>query len=211
MVTKIRANGIRLRVDNRRRGLIERAAEAIGVSQPEFILDAATREATAVLLDRCLFLLDPAAFRQPQATLMLRSYDDIHSRITDPVQWWDDNGVPRYCEFRPDACGVYDQAVALVEVACQMCQQRFAVAMARDDGAVRGNDYKRPSNGDLGSFRYGDPPSHGTPGCVGNSMTVESVRVLEFWEREKFNWIRRPEHEVYIGEHEREDDVSDLL
>jgi len=32
---------------------------------------------------------------------MLRRYDDIRSRIGDPIRWWDDNGVPRYCDFSP--------------------------------------------------------------------------------------------------------------
>src|SRR3989442_11748920 len=29
---------------------------------------------------------------------MPRSYDDIRSRIKDAIRWWDDNGVPRYCD-----------------------------------------------------------------------------------------------------------------
>jgi len=39
---------------------------------------------------------------------VLRSYDDIRSRIKDAIRWWDDNGVPRYCDFSPEECGVYE-------------------------------------------------------------------------------------------------------
>jgi hypothetical protein len=57
---------------------------------------------------------------------MLRDYHDIRSRIADPILWWDENGVPRYREFKPQECGVYDVVVALVEVACQACLERFS-------------------------------------------------------------------------------------
>src|SRR5688500_8136132 len=58
-----------LRVDKQRRGLIDRAAKAVDQSRSEFILDVATREATTVLLDRCLFRLDTHAFKRFAATL----------------------------------------------------------------------------------------------------------------------------------------------
>ena len=60
---------INLRADERRRALIDRAAEATGKNRSEFMLDAACREATAVLLDRRLFQLDPKAYKQFTATL----------------------------------------------------------------------------------------------------------------------------------------------
>lgn len=68
---------------------------------------------------------------------MLRDYDDIRSRISDPIFWWDDNGVPRYCHFRPQQCGVYDVVVALVEVACQACLERFRVAVTFEQAPIR--------------------------------------------------------------------------
>lgn len=60
---------INLRADEPRRALIDRAAEAVGKNRSEFMLDAATREATMVLLDRCFFQLDARAFRQFAAAL----------------------------------------------------------------------------------------------------------------------------------------------
>lgn|SRR5262249_30637058 len=136
---------------------------------------------------------------------MLREYEDIRSRITDPVLWWDDNGVPRYCDFHPSHCGIYDIAAALIEVACQACGRHFLVAKTFDDSAIEelGDRYRRPTAGDVGSFHYGDPPRHYREGCsAGDTMNVESVRVVEFWERDA-EWRRHPEHEVHIGEPEQ--------
>ena len=59
-----RTRVINLRTDERRRALIDRAAEALGKDRTEFMLDAATREAQSVLLDRQFFQLDAAAFRR---------------------------------------------------------------------------------------------------------------------------------------------------
>lgn len=142
---------------------------------------------------------------------MLRDYDDIRSRISDPVLWWDDNGVPRYCEFHPSRCGIYDAVVALIEVACQGCGRRLLVAVTLDGPALQelGDRYRRPTRGDIGSFHCGDPPSHGAEGCVaGDTMNVESVRLVEFWEREAGGWRRRPDHEVYIGETDRAEETA---
>lgn len=60
---------IRLHADEADRSLINRAAEVLGTSTSDFVLDAATREATAVLLDRCLFQLDARAFKRFAAAL----------------------------------------------------------------------------------------------------------------------------------------------
>jgi uncharacterized protein (DUF1778 family) len=59
-----RTKVINLRTDEGRRALIDRAAAALGKDRTEFMLDAATREARSVLLDRRLFQLDEAAFRR---------------------------------------------------------------------------------------------------------------------------------------------------
>lgn len=60
---------INLRADATSRDLIDRAAEALGKNRSEFMLEAARREATAVLLDRRLFLVDDKAFRRFTAAL----------------------------------------------------------------------------------------------------------------------------------------------
>jgi uncharacterized protein (DUF1778 family) len=60
---------INLRADAARRDLIDRAAEAVGKNRSEFMLEAACREATAVLLDRAFFHLDEASYKKFVAAL----------------------------------------------------------------------------------------------------------------------------------------------
>jgi len=60
---------INLRADQKRRALIDRAAEATGKNRSEFMLEAACREATNVLLDRRLFQLDAKAYKRFTAAL----------------------------------------------------------------------------------------------------------------------------------------------
>src|SRR6202051_2547860 len=60
---------INLRADARKRSLMDRAAERLGKNRSEFMLEAACREATAVLLDQRLFLLDEKAYKRFTAAL----------------------------------------------------------------------------------------------------------------------------------------------
>lgn len=60
---------INLRAERSKRALIDRAAEAVGKNRSEFMLDAACREATSVLLDRRFFQLDPKRYKQFSAAL----------------------------------------------------------------------------------------------------------------------------------------------
>ena len=55
---------INLRANQRQRALIDRAAAALGKNRSDFMLEAACREADAVLLDRRFFLLDEKAYRR---------------------------------------------------------------------------------------------------------------------------------------------------
>ena len=64
-----RTRTINLRIADDRRALIDRAAEAAGKDRTEFMLDAATREATIVLLDQRYFQLEPDAFAKFAAAL----------------------------------------------------------------------------------------------------------------------------------------------
>lgn len=60
---------INLRADAATRTLIDRAAEQVGKNRLEFMLEAARREATSVLLDQRLFLLDDKAYAKFLAVL----------------------------------------------------------------------------------------------------------------------------------------------
>jgi uncharacterized protein (DUF1778 family) len=60
---------INLRADKSKRALIDRAAAAVGKNRSEFMLEAACREATSVLLDRTFFHLDEKAYKRFVAEL----------------------------------------------------------------------------------------------------------------------------------------------
>jgi uncharacterized protein (DUF1778 family) len=55
---------ITLRASRKQMVLIDRAAEALGRSRSNFMLDAACREAESVLLDRRYFTLSDVAFKR---------------------------------------------------------------------------------------------------------------------------------------------------
>ena len=60
---------INLRADKAKTSLIDRAAERLGKSRSEFMLEAACREAKTVLLDQRFFLLDEKAYKRFTAAL----------------------------------------------------------------------------------------------------------------------------------------------
>lgn len=67
--TTKRDQSINIRSSRQQRDLIDRAAEAAGKSRSEFMIEAACREATNVLLDQTYFALDEEAFAWFQAML----------------------------------------------------------------------------------------------------------------------------------------------
>jgi uncharacterized protein (DUF1778 family) len=67
--TAARTRTINIRIEEERRTLIDRAAAAAGKDRTQFVLDAATREATTVLLDQRYFQLDTDAFAKFNAAL----------------------------------------------------------------------------------------------------------------------------------------------
>ena len=60
---------INLRAQQRQRARIDQAAETLGKTRSDFMLEAACREADTVLLDRRLFLLDAKAYKRFVAAL----------------------------------------------------------------------------------------------------------------------------------------------
>ena len=59
-----RDEAINLRASRKQKVLIDRAAEALGRSRSDFMLDTACREAEAVLLDRRYFALSEQSFKR---------------------------------------------------------------------------------------------------------------------------------------------------
>jgi uncharacterized protein (DUF1778 family) len=60
--TTARDQAINIRVSRQQRDLIDQAAQALGKSRSDFMLEIACREAEHVLLDKVLFHLEPDAF-----------------------------------------------------------------------------------------------------------------------------------------------------
>jgi uncharacterized protein (DUF1778 family) len=61
---EIRRATINLRASNRQRSLIDLAAHTLGKNRSDFMLEAACREANAVLLDRRYFMLEQPVFQK---------------------------------------------------------------------------------------------------------------------------------------------------
>lgn len=123
---------------------------------------------------------------------MHADYADIISRLGEPL-WWDEVCAPRYEPFKPEDCNnIYAQEAMLIEIRCQDCGRPFLVADTWDTfDQIQGR--ARPSaHAAHGHAEWGDPPRHG---CVGDTMTSESVRIVEFWKNEALGWVRAPEYE----------------
>lgn len=69
-----RVETINLRATRKQKALIDQAAESLGRSRSDFMLDAVCREAESVLLDRRYFALSESAFRK------------FHSLLDQPPQ-----------------------------------------------------------------------------------------------------------------------------
>ncbi len=64
-----RGETINLRATRKQKALIDQAADALGRSRSDFMLDIACREAEAVLLDRRYFVLSKETFKRFSAML----------------------------------------------------------------------------------------------------------------------------------------------
>jgi uncharacterized protein (DUF1778 family) len=65
----IRDTAINIRASRQQRDLIDQAAQVLGKSRSDFMLETAYREAEGVLLDRAFFRLDRDAFARFTALL----------------------------------------------------------------------------------------------------------------------------------------------
>lgn len=134
-------------------------------------------------------------------------YKDIIGKIKQEPQWFDERAVPRYCRFSPKRlANIYAEECALVLIECQMCRHKFEVAFSRSTmdkvrhRLIFGKDKKMPTIADSiqrKTLCYGDPPN--IECCpAGTSMISDSIRVLQYWRRKRFNWVRDRKLEVDI-------------
>ena len=169
---------------------------------------------------------------------MHTDYSDITSKIGEPL-WYDEHGTPRYCAFSPNACGVYVDRVALLEISCQECERLFHVALSTERHPSIGSIARQalatnkriadlldslpeptletlrwalqsiplkkqpyPSLETENAWAWGDPPYHTEdlneqPCYAGSTMTSDTLRILEFWEKDtSFSFQRQPEYEI---------------
>ena len=78
--SELRSAIINLRLHEQARDLIDKAASALGKSRTEFMVDAARREAEAVLLDRNYFALSEKAFKAFETALNTSPADNPRLR-----------------------------------------------------------------------------------------------------------------------------------
>src|ERR1051325_3563054 len=104
---------------------------------------------------------------------MKADYADIKLRIPLRPAWYDENGTPRYSDFRPDdVANIYSEYVVLLEIQCGTCRERFAAAVSVMRFWKGGPDFDercqkwlaRDKNAPF-PFCYGDPPRHACSGA----------------------------------------------
>jgi uncharacterized protein (DUF1778 family) len=68
-MTQATRETLNIRIKPSERGLIDRAAELLGKTRTDFVLEAARRAAVETLTDRALFVVDGDSFAQFKAAL----------------------------------------------------------------------------------------------------------------------------------------------
>lgn len=142
---------------------------------------------------------------------MLRSYEDITSAIAQPPKWYDENGVPRYCEFSINNLGVYIKYALYGVIACQNCGQEFNVGMgydhyeicthlqSQDELSNQACVFENKIEDLVNGFGYGDPPRHSSPSglaCAGQTMSSVEIAITQVWSRDSLSkWHRLHEYE----------------
>lgn len=143
-------------------------------------------------------------------------YQDITDKLGEP-KWWDEEGVPRYCDFSPDnVADIYADKAVLVIIKCQGCGRYLPVAWSFNKLKIvcwvpehpKGHEcfaqLTYPTKDNSGSVGYGDAPAHDNRegeychlGCV---MTTDVVQIKEFWSSDKLEWKRHKKFEfTYLG------------
>ena len=129
-------------------------------------------------------------------------YSDIRNLIKNPPCWWDENSVPRYCDFRPECVAdIYADEAALVEIACQACEHKFEVAFSRSREQGWNPSAFLYEQIEKKAIHYLDPPNIGC--CeVGPAMSSVPKRVLQYWSRLNTSreWRRDRRFEICVEE-----------
>jgi uncharacterized protein (DUF1778 family) len=80
---------INIRAKARQRSLIDQAADKLGRSRSEFMLDAACRQAEEILLDQAFFMVNTSTFKKVQELLdqPLPATDKLRNLINKKAPW----------------------------------------------------------------------------------------------------------------------------
>ncbi len=123
---------------------------------------------------------------------MFTDYADIRDRLGTPL-WFDESGVPRYCEFHPRRiANIHAREAALLSISCVICGQEYIVA--------KSTRAPKPTICEMIQARmlqYGEPPN---TNCCGNAhMNSEPRKVLQYWRRRPMQrWERDATFETDI-------------
>lgn len=132
---------------------------------------------------------------------MNQAYKDITDKLGPPL-WWDEVGAPRYEPFRPGLVNcIYAEEAALLLIACQACRTAFEVAMTQSPvkAVATGRFVTLRQQIENRVIHYGDPPNFGC--CAsGPTMNCDDLQVLQFWRRNRFEWVRDSSLEVKLEE-----------
>lgn len=124
-------------------------------------------------------------------------YSDILDLSPTRPLWWDEQAVPRFCQFAPDkVANFYATEAALLLISCVFNPiHHFVVAASgpRRSGRTLADEIRD------GSFRYGDPPRIAE--CRDGDTTAHPIRVLQYWRQDWTplpRWFRDPSLEIVL-------------
>ena len=128
---------------------------------------------------------------------MHTSYKDITDKLGIPL-WWDENAVPRYCEFSPkEIANIYAGECVLLLIECQGCGYKFKVAVS--SSTMQKMIRHTETLADTPYIAYGDPPNIDCCGA-GATMSSDTIAVLQYWSRPDYDWERNEHYEIVYDE-----------
>jgi uncharacterized protein (DUF1778 family) len=82
-------DSLNIRIKPEDRGLIDRAAHAVGKNRTDFVLDATRRAAEEILLDRTVFTVSPEAYAEFLARLEAppQPNERLRKTLQTPAPW----------------------------------------------------------------------------------------------------------------------------
>ena len=82
-------DSLNIRIKQEDRGLIDRAAHAVGKNRTDFVLDATRRAAEEILLDRTVFMVSPDAYAEFLARLDAppQPNERLRKTLQTPAPW----------------------------------------------------------------------------------------------------------------------------